>query len=138
VQGVAGLEVGAVSQANKSSRLLWSTVPGTPLLWIAQLVLNHILTPVLCRAGRGWVLHVITASFALIAGSALYFSARAWGRSAHAKPASETFAATEAVAQTQFLAVVATMTCTFFLMLIIATGVPAMVVGPCTLWGSGD
>jgi hypothetical protein len=30
------------------------------------------------------------------------------------------------------------MSCTFFLMLIIATGVPAMVVGPCALWGAGD
>jgi hypothetical protein len=110
----------------------------SPVLWIAQLVLNAAVTPALCRSRRIWVLHVITASFALVAGSALYFSARAWGRSAKVKPAAATLESTELVAQSQFLSVVATMTTVFFLMLIIATGVPAILLDPCGTWGQGD
>jgi hypothetical protein len=108
------------------------------VLWIAQLVLSSALTPMLCRSRRVWVLHVITASFALIAGTALYFSARAWGRSAKVKPAAPTLESTELVAQSQFLSVVATMTTVFFLMLIIATGIPSFIIDPCTMWGHSD
>jgi hypothetical protein len=110
----------------------------SPVLWVSQLLLNYFLTPALCRSQRTWVLHAITASFALAAGGALYFSARAWGRSAKIKPAAATLESTEAVAQSQFLSVVATMTTVFFLTLIIATGVPAMVVDPCRMWGHSD
>jgi hypothetical protein len=110
----------------------------SPVLWVAQLLLNYFLTPVLCRSQRTWVLHVITVSFALAAGSALYFSARAWGSSAKVKPAAATLASTELVAQSQFLSVVATMTTVFFLMLIIATGIPAILVDPCGTWGHSD
>jgi hypothetical protein len=110
----------------------------SPVLWAAQLLLNYFLTPALCRSRRTWVLHLITAFFALVAGSALYFSARAWGRSAKVKPAAATPGSTEAIAQSQFLSVVATMTTVFFLTLIIATGVPAMVVDPCRMWGDSD
>ena len=110
----------------------------SPVLWVAQLLLTYFLTPALCRSRRTWVLHVITASFALAAGSALYFSARAWGRSAKVKPAAATAESTELVAQSQFLSVVATMTTVFFLMLIIATGIPAILVDPCGAWGDSD
>jgi hypothetical protein len=109
-----------------------------PVLWIAQLLFNYFLTPALCHSRRTWVLHVVTASFALAAGGALYFTARAWGRSAKVRPAAATLESTEAVAQSQFLSVVATMTTMFFLSLIIATGVPAMVIDPCRIWGDSD
>jgi hypothetical protein len=110
----------------------------SPAFWFAQLVLNHILTPALCRSRRIWVLHVVTASFALAAGAALYFSAREWGRSAKVKPAAPTFESTEVVAQSQFLSVVATLTSVFFLMLIIATGIPMILIDPCGMWGQPD
>ena len=38
----------------------------SPALWIAEILLIHFLTPVLCRSRRGWVVHVIAASFARI------------------------------------------------------------------------
>ena len=93
--------------------------------------LNHILTPMLCRSRRIWVLHVISGSCALLVGIALGLSGREWARSARRKPAEATLAATEEVAQGQFLSVVAVMAATFFLMLIIATSIPAILVDPC-------
>ena len=110
----------------------------SPVLWVSQLLLNYFLTPALCRSRRAWVLHLVTAFFALAAGGALYFSARAWGRSAKVKPAAATPELTEVVAQSQFLSVVATMTTVFFLMLIIATGVPAILLDPCGAWGQPE
>jgi hypothetical protein len=127
-----------VPEIAKTSRLLWAAIICSPLLWIAQLVLSSALTPALCRSHRTWVLHVITASFALVAGTALYFSARAWGRSAKVKPDAPTLESTERVAQSQFLSVVATMTTVFFLTLIIATGVPAIIIDPCAIWAGSD
>jgi hypothetical protein len=124
--------------AVKPSRWIWPSIMLPPLIWIAQLGCLHFLTPVFCRHKRVWMVHVISAVAALIVCTLLGFSAREWGRAAQRKPEAATFAATEAVAQGQFLAVVAVMTSTFFLMLIIALAVPPILVDPCHGWGAAE
>jgi hypothetical protein len=123
-----------VNNPVKPSRWLWPSIALPPVIWIAQLILLHSLTPVFCRQKRLWMVHVISADAAQIVGVLLGGSAREWGRSARRKPEAETFAATEAVAQGQFLAVVAVMTSTFFLMLIIALAMPPILLDPCHGW----
>jgi hypothetical protein len=112
----------------RSSRWLWAAVIGTPSLWVLQLILNHVLTPSLCEMRRIWVLHAITGLFFVLSGIAVIACARDWNRLANMRSRQ---ADQEEIAQAQFVAVVGVMTSTFFWVLILASGVPALVVDPC-------
>ena len=105
-----------------------AAVFGTPLLWVLQLVLNQLLTPSLCAAKRIWVLHVITGVFLVLAGMAVAACARDWSRLSKTRSAP---ADAEETAQAQYVAVVGVMTSTFFATLILASGIPAILVDPC-------
>jgi hypothetical protein len=114
-----------------SSATLLGAIAGTPLLWVIQLAFTHFFTPIFCQMGRKWMLHVITGVCLLLAGLPLFICARAWSRLAKQKPSPTDIASTEEISGRQLLAVVGVMASTFFLMLILATGIPPIIVDPC-------
>ena len=117
-----------VSQAEAGAG--WSLALA-PVLWLTQLGLIYVATPFVCRTGRVWVLHAITAVCLLIASWLLYRATRRWSALAKEKAAPDDFAQTEEIASRQFAAIVGVMVNTFFLSLIFASGIPPLLVDPC-------
>src|SRR4051812_39369525 len=107
----------------------WIAMIGPPVLWAMQLVLNLTVVPILCRMHKIWLMHAITIVFAALAGIILARAVRKWSGLARRKTDG---VEPETVSQAQFLAVVAVMISTFFFMVILATGVPPIVVSPCS------
>ena len=108
---------------------LWAAVLGTPLLFAVHVTLNYALVPVLCRQQRVWVFHVITGVCLVLAAAALGVAARHWSRLASRKPAAGDDVA--ALERAQFLAVLGTITATLFFTVILAAGIPPMILDPC-------
>src|SRR4051812_6370078 len=111
------------------ARTPWIAMIGPPVLWAMQLVLNLTVVPVLCRIHKIWLMHAITILLAALAGGILARAVRTWSGLARRKTAGID---PETVSQTQFLAVVAVMISTFFFMVILATGMPPIIVSPCS------
>ena len=110
------------------TRWLWAAVVGTPVLWSIHLVLNYVLVLPLCRSKQMWVMHAITVAFAALAAVAVAVATREWGRLAKRKSSA---ADAEELSRAQFLAVLGVMVSTFFFMVILATGIPAIFIDPC-------
>jgi hypothetical protein len=113
----------------RGKRALWAAVLGTPALFILHLTVTYAVVPVLCYYRKGWVLHVITGVFLVLAAIAVGVAGREWSRLASRKAAPGDDV--DELGRAQFLAVLGTMTATFFFVVILAAGIPPFFIGPC-------
>ena len=113
----------------RGTRALWAAALGTPALFGLHLAVTFGLLPVLCRHGKVWVLHVITGVSLTLCALGIGVAAREWSRLASRKPLPADDP--DELGRAQFLAVLGTITATFFFVVILAAGIPPIIVDPC-------
>jgi putative membrane protein len=101
--------------------VLWFALFGGVAAWVVHLGASYLLVPVACRAGAPAILHALTVAMGLIATSAV---AAGW-RSARR------LAADPAWHRPAFMARLGILVSGFFLMVILAEGVPRVLQDPC-------
>ena len=101
-------------------RLLLAVIAAGPLAWAAQLEANYVMSYVACEQRQTWMLHLCSALALLAVGAALVAVRRG------APPADNSDNVT------RFMAAAGVALCSFFLLVILATEIPVLVVPPCT------
>jgi hypothetical protein len=98
---------------------LWTGVLAGPLAWSAQLEAMYVLSYVACEQRATWMLHLCTAaSLAAVAIGAIL----AW-RARTADPRDRL---------SHFMATGGLIFCVFFAIVILATGIPPLLLDPCS------
>jgi hypothetical protein len=104
--------------------LLVFGVLGGPVAWAAQLVVQYAATPALCGSGRTPLLHLVTAAALVVTGAALVAARRA-GRTVGEAAEEVT------VRRVHAMRLAGTVTSGFFLLVVLAQGLPALLLDPC-------
>ncbi len=109
---------------------LWIGVAAGPMAWAALLETNYVLSYVACEQRHKWMLHLSTfVAIAIVcAGAAI-----AWRAAPPFGDESEPSTNPNATAllAARFLAMAALVFCGWFLIVILATHVPVLLLGPC-------
>jgi hypothetical protein len=106
---------------------LWVGFLAAPLIWFVNLQLNYMLVPWACTTGRQYPLVLVTAGALLLvvgAGGAAWY---AWRQAGQEWPDS----AGGIIPRSRFLAVLGLFTCGLFFLVILAQGVPTLVLSAC-------
>jgi quinol-cytochrome oxidoreductase complex cytochrome b subunit len=110
---------------------LWIGVLAGPVVWAALLETNYVLSYVACERRHTWMLFATTAAaVAVIALSA--FGAWRAAPPAGEENAPSTDPIDTAVIRARFMVNGALALCGFFILVILATAIPAVVLHPCT------
>ena len=107
--------------------LLWLAVLAGPFGWALQQQVSYMTTPTACASGRHVLLHLVSLGALLIVGAG---TASAWGRW-KAAPEGSTEKGDPKGSRIRFMALCALTTCVFFLLVILATEVPNLVLRVC-------
>ena len=107
--------------------LLWLTLLAGPFAWALQQQVSYMTTPTACASGRHVFLHLVSLVALLIVGAG---AALAWTRWKSA-PEGSTEKGDPKGSRTRFMALSALTTCAFFLLVILATEVPNLVLRVC-------
>lgn len=96
---------------------LWCGVPGGPLIWLTQFLVNYMLVPFACSTGMHWLLPLSSAVFVAAALAPALIALREL-RSASG-------------GRTAFMAKLGLMISALFLLTLIAQAIPIFVLDPC-------
>jgi hypothetical protein len=111
---------------------LWTGVLAGPLVWLALLQTNYVLSYVACETRQTWFLHAATGVAALLVAAA-----GAWGWRAGRGPADLPEPLTAPVgpdtcdARTRWMAHAAVASSGWFILVILSMAIPVVVLGPC-------
>jgi|SRR5215207_6269854 len=124
----------ASSEHGRRLLALWAGIVAGPLAWAALLQTNYVLSYVACEQRHSWMLHLATGvALLLVAGAAF----AAWRAAASLAPLGEEEHAAADPARAmlfraRFMALSGLALCAWFIIVIIATELPALVLHPCT------
>ena len=107
--------------------LLWLAVLAGPFAWALQQQVSYMITPTACASGRHVFLHLVTLGALLLAGAG---TALAWSRF-KAAPEGSTEKGDPKSSRIRFMALSAVTTCVFFVLVILATEIPNLVLRVC-------
>lgn len=116
----------------RRSLLLWTGVLAGPLVWLALLETNYVLSYVACELRQTWFLHLATAvAVALVAAAGL----AAWRAAPAPRPPEEPLAdalspETGAI-RAQWMAILAVASSAWFIVVILSMSVPVVVLRTC-------
>ena len=122
------------SEAHERSRVfaLWTGVLAGPAVWLTLLEANYVLSHVACEMRQTWFLHVNTiVAVGLVAAAGLW----AW-RAAHrprdwSEPLTAPVSPETCDLRARWMSRVAAVSSAWFILVIIAMEVPAIVLRPC-------
>jgi hypothetical protein len=111
---------------------LWSGMLAGPLVWLALLQTNYVLSYVACEQRQTWFLHVATLVAVMVVAAAGFL---AW-RAGHAprqldEPATPPVGAATAAGRARWMALFAAITSMWFIIVILAMSVPVVVLRTC-------
>ena len=114
---------------------LWTGVLAGPLVWLTLLEFNYVLSYVACETRQTWFLHVASIVSLILVAAAGVIGWRARTRARREPtdserprdPLSPEVAETRAI----WMGYVAAATSAFFILVIVATDLPVLVVPPC-------
>jgi hypothetical protein len=109
---------------------LWIGVLAGPLVWLALLETNYVLSYVSCETRHTWFLHVAAlAAFVLVAAA----GAMAWASGPPGDSQERTPPVTRSTAEVRarWMSLVGVGISLWFLLVILAMEIPALVVPPC-------
>ena len=113
---------------------LWIGVLAGPVVWASLLETNYVLSYVACEQRHTWMLHLSAAiAIGLIAAAALV----AWRAAPRLTPHPNVHEPSAEPADTgeiraRFMAIGGLALCAWFVVVILATEIPAVVLQPCT------
>jgi hypothetical protein len=107
--------------------LLWLAVLAGPFAWALQQQVSYMITPTACASGRHVFLHLVTLVALLIVGAGAALGWRRWKTA----PDGSTEKGDPKGSRVRFMALSAVTTCVFFLLVILATEVPNLVLRVC-------
>lgn len=105
----------------------WYGVLAAPLAWAMQLQANYSLVPHACQTGDMKWLYVSSASFLLLALSALVIGAWDWRKARRRSPVSRE----DADARSSWVGLLGMLVSALFLLVIIAQAIPTLFFSPC-------
>jgi hypothetical protein len=111
---------------------LWTGILAGPAIWLMLLEANYVLSYVACETGQTWFLHLNTVvAVALVAAAGLW----AW-RAVHrphdwSEPLTAPVGPETCDVRARWMSRLAVTSCAWFIVVIIATEVPAIVLSPC-------
>jgi hypothetical protein len=125
--------VTASSQTNRShlrsQSLLWVGPLLPPMGWFGYLLVNYMLVPYACRTGSALLLYVTTLVALLMAASAGIVAWRIWQGVEPRWPDE----ADGMLPRNRFLAVLGLFSSGLFFLVILAQGIPTLILHPCQL-----
>jgi hypothetical protein len=108
---------------------LWAGLVAGPLAWAALLEVNYVLSYVSCEHHRTWMLHAATVAALLLTAGAALAASRTW-RDTLRRSGAETGANGNGRAWSMAVGGIAM--CLWFVLVIVATEIPVLVLRPCT------
>lgn len=110
---------------------IWAGILAGPLTWAALLETNYVLSYVACEQRGAWMLHLATGVALVVIGAG---AAIAWRAApplrVHQIPSARPPDA--AASRARFMAIAGMGLCAWFALVVLATGIPALVLHPCT------
>jgi len=116
------------SEPRRQNTAAWVGIAGGPLAWAALLQTNYVLSYVACEQRQSWMLHVATAVALVLVGVAAVAARRASPTQTEGRDESGDVH----VQRQRFMALAGLALCAWFAIVILATGIPALVLHPCT------
>ena len=121
----------ASSEDRRRLLALWAGIAAGPLAWGALLQTNYVLSYVACEQRHKWMLHLATGIALLLVAAGAYAAWRAappLGEEEH----STADPARAVMLRARFMALGGLALCVWFVIVIVATEIPALVQHPCT------
>ena len=110
-----------------SDTALWTSVLGSPLVFLLNLEVSYVMVDWACTNGHAWALHIVHLCSLVLAAGAALLGLSLWRQLDGAWPD----AGGGSASQSRFLAAVGTLGGALFAISIVAQWIPVMVLGPC-------
>jgi hypothetical protein len=111
---------------------LWTGVLAGPLVWLALLQTNYVLSYVACETRQTWFLHLATAvSAALVVSAGLWAWTAGRGPFDLPEPLTDPVSAGTCDSRTRWMAHAAVGLCGFFVIVILSMSLPVVVLRTC-------
>lgn len=106
---------------------LWFAVLAGPVAWFAHLMASYSLVYYACAAGSGWILPLVTVTALVLATAGGWVAWRSWN--GVGRPEEPTGGGAEG--RSRFLALTGIGSSAFFILIILASGLPSFFFHPC-------
>jgi hypothetical protein len=111
---------------------LWTGLLAGPIVWLALLESNYVLSYVACELRQTWFLHLAAAvSLALVGAAGLWGWSAGHGQLEFQEPLTPPISAATCDTRARWMAVAGAAVSAFFIMVILSLEVPLLVLRPC-------
>ena len=111
---------------------LWGGVLAGPVVWLVLLEVNYVLSYVACETRQRWFLHLATlVAIGLVAGAGIWAWRARLADPLEAHDVAPPLSEETSVQRAAWMAAVAAAFSIWFVLLIIATHIPVMILKPC-------